>query len=135
MKRATILRMIHEEGAFGMLCGNDGLPFAVTLERTFENQRVVIQDGVHIAKKTKYLKGGYETFEIEVPGHDRVLLHKGNVETDSLGCVLIGEAFENIEGKPGISQSSHGFTEFWEKYKDENIIEIDFSTVVPRGRS
>lgn len=98
----------------------DRVPFAVTLERTFDDgkggQRVVIPMGASVCRRDFYHKGGYETFQIIVPGHDRVLFHKLNVETQSEACIGVGESFEvfnsgSLTG-PGIANSGAGFAEF-----------------------
>lgn len=106
----------REDGRFGVLCIEDPIdaprPFATTCERTFENKRTVIQaHNTYRCKRTWYHKGGYETFEILVPGHSRVLFHKGNKETDSEACVLVAESF-TFYGQTQIGDSKGGFGEF-----------------------
>lgn len=108
-----------EAGQFGVLC-YEGRPFAVTLERTFENLRTVIPAGIHRCKLTKYIKGGYPTYEIEVAGHDRVLFHRGNLETDSLACILVAESFAMFGDVAGVADSKHGFDEFMMLAQDAN---------------
>lgn len=102
---------IRHDGAFGVLL-YQGRPFAVTLEHTFENRRTVIGAGTFRCTRTRYHRGGYEAFEIHVPGHTRVLLHKGNKEAHSKGCVLVAESFAQIDGLTAIGDSRHGFDEF-----------------------
>ena len=41
-----------------------------------------------------------------------MLFHKGNVETDTLGCVILGEQFESLNGKCAILKSGKAFDEF-----------------------
>lgn len=89
-----------------------GVPFAVTLERTFDNDVPVIQNGVWRCKRDFYHAGGYPTFEIIVPGHSLVKFHKGNLERHSKACVLVGEQFAMFDAQPGIAQSGVGFDEF-----------------------
>jgi len=108
-------------GVFGVLL-LDGVPIALTLWRTFSEAEkpgdpVVILPGVYDCKRTMYHKPKvpYETFEIFVPGHSRVLFHIGNLETDSLGCCLVGEEFGEVNGKPGILRSGVGFGEFMKR--------------------
>lgn len=112
LKRIAILN----SGAFGVLLHN-GIPFAVTLERTYDDQSnsVKIQLGVHNCVRSRYNKGGYDTFEIEVPGHTRILFHKGNTELHSEGCVLVAESFAMFGDKPGIALSGQGFDEFMKR--------------------
>lgn len=113
----------REDGCFGVLLHHapgtfelDGAPFAVTVERTFENSRVVIPSGVARCTRTTYWKGGYPTYEIHVPGHTRLLFHKGNMESQSLGCVLVAKSFGEIgmaHGAPvnGVIDSAGGFAD------------------------
>jgi hypothetical protein len=73
----------------------------------------VIPEGTYDAVPTFYHKGGYNTFEIvPVPGHSRLLFHVGNVEEDSLGCVLIGSSFGQVGGKAAILGSRAAFQRF-----------------------
>lgn len=114
LKRIAVL----SDGAFGVLL-YQGVPFAVTLERTYDpDNSIKIKDGPHNCHRSRYNKGGYDTFEIEVPGHSRILFHKGNIELHSEGCVLVAESFAVLGGKPGVALSSEGFTEFMKKMSD-----------------
>jgi uncharacterized protein DUF5675 len=99
------------EGAFGVLKWH-GRPFAVSLERTFDNLRVVVPSGIHRCFRTFYIRGGYPTFEVEVPGHRRVLFHQGNVEDDSEACILVAESFGELSGRTAVLDSRGGFSEF-----------------------
>lgn len=131
-KLYALITSRRDEGCFGVLFDGDGKEFAVFLMRTFDDdkapngQRVVVGPGEFVCKKSKYHKGGYETFEIIVEGHTKVLFHKLNWESQSEGCMGVGESFEVIDGKYGIAQSGKGFEEFWEKYKqfDQFILEV-----------
>jgi hypothetical protein len=54
-----------------------------------------------------------DTFMVkDVPGRSEILFHKGNLSDDSRGCILIGEQFNPVLGKPGITASKEGFAEF-----------------------
>lgn len=115
---------IIDAGAFGVLCHND-VPFAVTLERTYEpGNTVKIGEGFHECHRSRYNRGNYDTFEITVPGHDRILFHKGNTELHSEGCVLVAESFAVLGGKPGITLSADGFAEFMKR-----AVEVDSFTL------
>jgi len=101
---------VREDGCFGVLCW-DGRPFAVTCERTFDDGEPVIRAGRWRCSKTWFNRGGYATWEIYVPGHSRVLFHRGNTEKDSEGCVLVGEEFGVLNGKTAVLSSAKGFFE------------------------
>jgi hypothetical protein len=93
---------IRDDGCFSAALW-DGRPFAVALERTFEHgeaahgKRIVVQAGLVLCRRDFYHKGGYETFEIEIPEHDRVLFHRGAIEEHSLACVILGESFGGFD--------------------------------------
>lgn len=103
---------IRDDGAFGVLLA-DGRPFVVTCERTFDGNRTVIENGTYPCVRSYFNRGGYDTFEIHVPGHSRVLFHRGNTETDSEGCVLIAESFGQLNSRTAVLDSRGGFAEFW----------------------
>lgn len=99
-------------GAFGvLLC--DGVPFAVTLEHTYgPDNHVKIPPGEYLCHRTKYHRGGYETFEIPVPGHSRILFHRANTEIDLDGCVGVAKTYGMFGDAPGVASSKVGFSEF-----------------------
>lgn len=103
---------VRDDGCFSVLLW-DGKPFAVSVERTFENGRPIIHNGVYRCNKSHFHRGGYPTFEIMVPGHSRVLFHKGNTEDDSIGCVIVAESFGQLRGKTAVLDSKGGFAELW----------------------
>lgn len=102
--------VIGDDGCYSVLLW-DNRPFAVSIERTFEDNRVVITNGIYHCKRSVYHKGGYPTFEIFVKGRDRILFHKANVETDVEGCVGVGESFGQLNGQTAVLDSAGGFNE------------------------
>lgn len=123
----TIAR--RPDGCYSVLCALEdraveARPFAVALERTFENLRTVLGAGRYPCLKTRYYRGGYDTFEIIVPGHERVLFHRGNVETHSKGCVLVGERFGLFGEHAGVADSAKAFDEFWRLTKDRDAFDL-----------
>lgn len=109
LELATIA--LRDDGCFSVMLWY-GRPFAISVERTFENLETVIKLGQYRCHRSFYHHGGYPTFEIEVPGHDLVLFHKGNVETDSRACVVVGSFFGQIDGQTAVMDAAHGFKEF-----------------------
>jgi Family of unknown function (DUF5675) len=108
-----------EDGIFGLLIDDQGEIIAVTLERAYPNgalfePKVVAGEYVCNRGTHKLLHGGpFETFELQnVPGHTGVLLHKGNVENDSEGCILLGSTIGAIAGQPAILNSKGAFDRF-----------------------
>jgi hypothetical protein len=67
-----------------------------------------------------------DTFEVtDVPGRSHILFHKGNLEDDSHGCILVGESFNPVLGRPGITSSKEGFEEFMHMLSMVNEFPID----------
>lgn len=128
--RIKRLNRSHIYPTFGVLMNDDGIPFALTLEKPWlSNMRGVscIPEGRYVALRHVSPKFG-ETFWLqEVPGRSGILFHKGNVESDSQGCILVGEQFNPINGEPGISHSAAGFQEFMRlsQGKDEIVVIVE----------
>lgn len=72
--------------------------------------------GVYTCKRGIHkLHGGvpFEAFEImDVPGHDNILLHPGNYNDDSEGCVLLGKSEVHASGHEMITESKPTFKKF-----------------------
>jgi hypothetical protein len=124
---------VAPEGAFGVLL-QDGVPLGpVTIERSYpvaasmprSLQFVKIPPGRYRCKRTRFLRGGYDTFEITgVVGHDRLLFHAGNSENDSEGCVLVGQRFGRVGPNPGVLSSRMGFAEFMQFMGRREVFEL-----------
>lgn len=116
---------VREDGCFSAVLW-DGRPFAVSVERTFEDGKPVIGNGRFRCKRSFYNKGGYPTFEILVEGHTRVLFHKGNKESHSLACVIVAESFAVMDEVTAVADSKGGFEEFmtWTAGLDEFEMEV-----------
>jgi hypothetical protein len=112
MMRARIVRLeTSDQGAIGVLL-LDYVIFCFTLEPD-ENERgklYIPQGGYHCQRfhGTKWPN----TFEIEVPGHTAVLFHAGNVEADTLGCVLLGSSTGKLKGNRAVLNSGATFQAF-----------------------
>lgn len=107
---------VSAAGAFGRLL-HVGEPFAVTLERTYEvpgEPVVKIPPGVHRCTRTRFIRGQYDTYEVHVFGHSRLLFHRGNYEHDSDGCILVGEEVGVLNGEKAIIHSGAAFDRFME---------------------
>lgn len=103
-------------GVQGVLL-HDGWAFAVTLERPWLNNRAsekgkpgsCIPTGTYTC--VRYMSPTHgETFLVtDVDGRKFILFHKGNIDDDTRGCILVGEQYEPLLGKPAIRASREGF--------------------------
>jgi len=91
------LRLVRTErtpdGVFGVLTLEPGQALRTLEEDWQDNARSVscIPAGTYTLQRTIYRKHGYETFEVTgVPGRSRILIHPGNTEEDTMGCILVG---------------------------------------------
>lgn len=123
---AILKRAIFSElGIFGTLTLGEDTDAKIfrTLEHAYEISESIwmpkIPVGTYVCKRGMHQLEGmtapFETFEIlNVPGHTNILIHVGNYNKDSEGCVLIGLAAVLAGGNPMITQSREAFNEFME---------------------
>ena len=121
MRLFRILRVSDiEDGTFGVFFADYDIPFALTLERNWvqnKKEESCIPMGDYICQRIVSPKYG-DVFEvINVPQRTHILVHKGNVEDDSKGCILIGEQFGFLKNKVAITHSGDGFNEFMNRLK------------------
>jgi hypothetical protein len=83
------------------LCDSQGNTLLIfdTLELGYkENERGIscIKTGIYVVnRKTSYRHG--QCFELQnVLGRDNILIHKGNFNEDTKGCILIGNGYKDI---------------------------------------
>lgn len=99
------------EGALGALLLY-GHYFCSTLEPDDNDpKRFQIPAGVYECKRFHGARWG-NTFEIIVPGHTALLFHSGNVEEESLGCILLGQYPDRLRGKRAVLNSGATFKKF-----------------------
>jgi len=128
MRRFSLFRIaqIISDGTFGVL-RDEGIPFCLTLERLWLNNRKsesCIPEGLYICKRLQSPKFG-NTFEVtQVPDRTAILIHKGNIIEDSHGCIILGEQFEPLNGHNAVLSSGKAFDEFLQRTRDLNEFEL-----------
>ena len=115
LKSFVLLRIARtQDGVFGVLI-QGSKPFAVTLEpEDRDNQKGIscIPEGMYYCEPWDSPKFG-KTYEVlNVPNRTKILIHSGNTEDDSKGCILVAESFGELGGKTAILDSRKGKEEF-----------------------
>jgi len=105
----------RSDGVFSTLAVNN-FPIAVCLERPWlDNAKSVscIPSGSYVAKRVISPKFG-DVFQVmEVPNRDHILIHSGNIDDDSHGCILVGESFTVWkDGSCSVASSKAAMEEF-----------------------
>lgn len=119
MKTAEIVRLEKSSQGFLGVLRIDGEIFCMTLEP----DTTFIKPGCYHCQRFHGTKWP-NTFEIEVPGHEAVLFHAGNVEADTKGCVLLGSTAGKLKGDRAVLNSGATFEKFLEVTKDRDFFAL-----------
>jgi hypothetical protein len=128
----TIKRIAENEyGTFGVLIDGD-LPFALTLERRWlDNQTGIscIPVGKYQCRRVDSPHFG-DTFEVtSVPGRTNILFHKGNIDDNSRGCIIVGEEYDPVLGSYGVKASGDGYGEFMQRLRGLESFDLEIVSV------
>ena len=135
MKKLILQRISYyssgpHRGTSGVLLDTTGLvPFCVTLELPWRSNKPnvsCIPAQEYTCKKTDSSRFG-ETYEVmDVFQRTHILFHKGNLDDDTKGCILLGESFGVLREEPAVLQSRDAFTEFKDiVLKDNNEFRLE----------
>lgn len=127
MKHLTLKRVeTGEDGTFGTLSFKKK-PFVVTLEREWLKNLVgksCITAGTYDCKRVDSPRFG-DTFEVtNVFGRSHILFHKGNLDDDSHGCILVAEEFGKLGNDDGVVRSTQGYGEFMRLLENDNEFKL-----------
>ncbi|MHA1379295.1 MAG: DUF5675 family protein [Candidatus Helarchaeota archaeon] len=113
-----------DQGTIGVLL-IDKIAFCATLEpEDLNNQENIscIPEGSYICERVNSPKYG-NTFEVKnVPNRNHILIHSGNTEDHTMGCILLGQYFGKLRGSRAVLNSGATFKRF---LKGMKIKEID----------
>ncbi len=113
-----------DHGTFGVWLLNNQ-PMAVTLEPYHrENERNIscIPSGQYIMERVNSPTYG-DTFEVtNVQGRSKILIHWGNLDDNTEGCILLGESLGLLNGDWAVLSSRIAFTEFMTSIGDAKEI-------------
>jgi len=92
----------------GVLLDEAGLPVLCTLENPWLNNEFAIScipAGEYLCQKVVSPKYG-DVFEIkDVKDRTHILIHQGNTEINTRGCILVGEKFGFLNNAPAVLNS------------------------------
>ena len=115
-----------EYGTFGILRINKEV-FCVTLEPSDEENASNISSipaQQYICRRVNSPKYG-DVFEVtNVPGRTHVLIHAGNVDEHTTGCILLGQYFGKLRGDRAVLNSGKTLTEFMRRMTMYNSLHL-----------
>jgi hypothetical protein len=97
----------NNDGTFGVFSIN-GKPFCVTLEETWLDnlpRESCIPEGIYEVEKYSGTKYKNVWILKNVPGRSAILIHWGNTEGNTAGCILMGQYFADFGKQKGIANS------------------------------
>lgn len=132
--RATLRRVAASTQAMcGVLMVHDetgDLPLCVTLEDPWRNNRVgesCIPAGTYRFRLHESPKYGWTVLGVGIPGRSLILIHWGNTEIDTKGCILVGREFGRLVDKPAVLESRAAFEALRGAFMRKGLTEIDLT--------
>jgi hypothetical protein len=115
-----------EHGTFGTLL-IDGIAFCVTLEpysRDNEKSVSCIPTGQYACERVNSPTYG-NTFEVtNIQGRSDVLFHPGNIDENTMGCVLLGQYYGKLRGNRAVLNSGNTFKAFLKELSNDNVFKL-----------
>jgi hypothetical protein len=109
-----------KDGIWGVLTDDEGLELY-----TLENADKKIPDGKYDCTRDWYYRGDYETFEVQVKGRDRILVHAANYPDQLEGCIAPGTDRGYNDGRLAVWKSKDAHKEYM-----ESLVGHDLHTLV-----
>ena len=106
----------------------DGLHFCVTLELPwFNNMNNIscISEGTYKCKRHSSQKFGEVWQVMDVPNRDEILIHAGNLPTDTHGCILVGANRGIVNNEKGIINSKETLRSLMDRTRNETELELE----------
>ena len=113
-------------GTFGVMV-HKGLPICVTCEDPWNDNKPnisCIPEGIYEAVPHSGVKYKNVWVLKNVPARSAILIHNGNTNKDTEGCILVGNGFALINGVQGVVNSIATLTQLRTILPDEFELEI-----------
>lgn len=133
--RTILLKRVcfDDDGTYGVLIENN-VPFMLMLEETWrDNARGIssIPTGTYMVKRI-IRPDGREAWQVQnVPDRTAILIHSGNTEADTEGCLMPGlewgvvkakdDESGKIESQPAVLRSQEAFLRLWTRIEEDEF--------------
>ena len=117
-------------GVFGAFMDGE-IPFCVALTHAYAKGRPIVGPGSFLCQLGTHVLDvpgaqPFQTYEIKgIDGHSGLLFHPLNKESESKGCIGLGESFVTFGDIPGIADSRTAFGEFMKRAGGDAIIQLN----------
>jgi len=135
MKKLTLRRVwTGDQGTMGVLIYN--YPIAVTLEdpwrRNKKNISCIPRGTYHVLRCSHSPEYDFrpsprygDIFNVTgVEDRSLILIHRGNLPKDTEGCILVGEQYGHLKGKPAVLDSGGAYKELMALLRGETEFEL-----------
>ena len=100
------------DGTLGEMFYPDGSHLCYTMELPWQNNvpdKSCVPLGTYtcVPHNSAAHPGTWEL--LHVPGRSEILIHTGNTDADSLGCILVGRQIGTLDNKPAVLMSAIAF--------------------------
>lgn len=110
----------EEHGTLGVMLLN-GECFCCTLELPDRDNKANVSripNGEYIIEPHNSPHFGSVWIVLNVPNRSHILIHKGNTDDDTKGCILLGQYFGKLKGNRAVLNSGNTHNEFMRIMKE-----------------
>ena len=120
-----------DHGTFGVLRIQKQV-FCVTLEpadRENEVNRSSIPAQQYRCRRWKSTRFGDTYLVMDVPGRSGIVLHPGNTDTDTAGCIILAQHFGKLRGNRAVLNSGRTFQRFITRMRPHDFFHLTIREV------
>lgn len=116
------------DGTFGFISDSNANIICATCELPWlnnETDKSCIPLGRYTVIKHNSAKHP-RTWELQnVPGRSGILIHNGNTDNDSLGCIIVGKSIGKINGQRAVLNSDDTLEKLQNEFPDTFILTVE----------